>query len=249
MTGAETTRAETSNDLAAIVRRHDFDRYFGALFAPPAGRERLILLYAFNHELARAREAASSGPMALIRLQWWREIVEGAVRAHPVAQSLAESLAAIDAADLLALIDAREAEAEGIETSADFHAYVRASAGGLARVAGRLLGVADPRGLAALEDLGTAYGIAGILRAAPALSAAGRSLLPQSGADRAGMIAEARRLLAATPPESGIPAALPSVLAARDLRRLERAPHAPHIGPRGLGDRLAVCRAAVRWPL
>lgn len=242
---------ETTDDLAAIVRRHDFDRYFGALFARPQGRDRLMLLYAFNHELARAREAASSGPMALIRLQWWREIAEGAVRAHPVAESLAAALAAgaIDSADLLALIDAREAEAEGIETSADFHAYVRGSAGRLARTAGKLLGVAEPGGLNALEDLGTAYGIAGILRAAPALSAAGRSLLPQSGADRAGMIAEARRLLAARPPDAGIPAALPSVLAARDLRRLERTPGAPHIGPRGLGDRLAVWRAAFRWPL
>ena len=34
-------------------------------------------LYAFNHELARAREAVSEPPLALIRLQWWREVVEG----------------------------------------------------------------------------------------------------------------------------------------------------------------------------
>lgn len=243
------TGAETSADLAALVRRHDFDRYFGAAFAPARDRDRLILLYAFNHELARAREVASSGPMALIRLQWWREVVEGAVRSHPVAEKLTEALGAgtLASDELLGLIDAREAEAEGIETLADFHAYVRASAGGLARIAGKLLGVSEASGLGALEDLGTAYGIAGILRAAPALAAAGRTLLPESGMDRDGLIAQAWRLLGARPPESGIPAALPAVLAARDLRRLARDGQGAPGKDRGLGDRIAVWRAALRW--
>jgi len=39
-----------------MVRRVDPDRYLTALFAPPARREALFTLYAFNHELARARE-------------------------------------------------------------------------------------------------------------------------------------------------------------------------------------------------
>ena len=100
--------------IAALVRRHDPDRFLTALFAPPEQRDALLTLYAFNHELARAREVVSEPPLALIRLQWWREVVEGAPRRHEVAEPLR---AAIDAGqlerdDLLAMIDAREAEAE-----------------------------------------------------------------------------------------------------------------------------------------
>jgi 15-cis-phytoene synthase len=62
--------------MAALVRRHDPDRFLTSLFAPPEKRDALLTLYAFNHELARAREAVSEPPLALIRLQWWREVVE-----------------------------------------------------------------------------------------------------------------------------------------------------------------------------
>ncbi|HET9148702.1 MAG TPA: squalene/phytoene synthase family protein, partial [Acetobacteraceae bacterium] len=80
--------------LFETVRRADQDRFLGAIFAPAALRERLILLYAFNHELARAREVASEPAIALIRLHWWREVVEGAARAHEVASPLRRALEA-----------------------------------------------------------------------------------------------------------------------------------------------------------
>ena len=41
--------------VVALVRRHDPDRFLTALFAPPDRRDALLTLYAFNHELARAR--------------------------------------------------------------------------------------------------------------------------------------------------------------------------------------------------
>ena len=76
------------------MRRHDPDRFLTALFAPPEKRDALLTLYAFNHELARAREAVSEPPLALIRLQWWREVVEGARRRHEVAEPLAAAIEA-----------------------------------------------------------------------------------------------------------------------------------------------------------
>src|SRR6185436_14744881 len=114
-------------DLAALVRRHDPDRFLTALFAPPEKRDALLALYAFNHELARAREVVSEPPLALIRLQWWREVVEGAERRHPVATPLSVAIAAgeLDRADLLAMIDAREIEAEpAVDTLAAWRAYL-----------------------------------------------------------------------------------------------------------------------------
>jgi phytoene synthase len=224
--------------LFDIVRRHDPDRFLGAVFAPAARRERLILLYAFNHELARAMEVASQPMIALIRLHWWREVVEGAARAHEIAAPLRAALEAgwFDAGDLTALIDAREADVEPGD-QAGFLAYVRGTAGRLARIAGKTLG-ADDR---AVEDLGAGYGITGILRAAPVLAALGRNILPPE-AGRTDLLNEARRLLATEAPKAALPAVLPAVLARRDLARLARG---QPMRPRGLADRLAVIRAGL----
>src|SRR5271166_6483085 len=95
--------------IAALVRRHDPDRFLTALFAPPEKRDALLTLYAFNHELARAREVVSEPPLALIRLQWWREVVEGADRRHEVAepQRVAIQAGDLDRGDLLSLIAMR----------------------------------------------------------------------------------------------------------------------------------------------
>ena len=57
-------------------------------------REGLALLYLFNHELARAREVASEPILALIRLNWWREVVEGQAKHHEIATPLHAALAA-----------------------------------------------------------------------------------------------------------------------------------------------------------
>src|SRR3569623_1563592 len=131
--------ARNASSLAGFVRRHDPDRFLTALFAPPAKREALFALYALNHELARARETVSEPPLALIRLQWWREVVEGARRRHEVAAPLGEAIVrdALLPADLLPVIEAREMEAEpAIATLADWRHYVLTGPGGLALAAG-----------------------------------------------------------------------------------------------------------------
>lgn len=234
--------------VGLLVQRHDPDRFLTALFAPPAQREALLTLYAFNHELARAREMAREPTMALIRLQWWREVVEGARRRHEVAGPVGEALDAghLRAADLEGMIAGREAEADGIATLDDWRAYVLATAGGVAVAALGALGAEAPE--PAVRALGAAYGAAGILRAAPALARQNRSLLPD---DLAGQpdapehlrqqglrwLDEGRQPRI---PRAARPAVLVAALAQRDLRRLDTAP-----GPRGLGDRLAVMRAAL----
>jgi len=225
----------TSSALLLHVRRADPDRFFCSLFAPPEKREALWLLYAFNHELARAREVASEPTLALIRLAWWREVVEGAEKKHEIATPLSAALreGVFAPADLAALIDARAAEAEEIPDFDSFINYARGTAGRLARIAGKLLG-ADAQ---AIEDFGTAYGISGILRAAPFLARQNRSLLPSDCTSAQKLIESARVLLNATPPQKARAAWLPAAYAKRDLGKPYR--------PRGLGDKLAVLRAAV----
>jgi phytoene synthase len=135
--------------IAAFARAHDPDRFLAALFAPPERREAIFTLIAFNHELARAREAASNPIAALIRLQWWRDALEEArvgkqARRHEVAAPLHAAITAgsLDPAALGAMIDAREAEAEeaGIPTEVDFVAWLRGTAGGFAYAAGLAFG-------------------------------------------------------------------------------------------------------------
>jgi len=251
----------------AIVRRHDPDSFLTALFAPAALRETLLVLYAFNHELARARAAVSQPTLALIRLQWWREVVEGAPRRHEVATPLAEGIRAgrLDRAELLALIAGREIEAEpAIPSFSAWRSYLLATAGGLAAAAGHLLG-APAASLDKLRALGAAYGMAGVLRSVPAHARQGRCLLPEDVLARHGLspeavirapsdpalhpvlrtlAAEGRAMLGtgrgAELPRPAVAAALPSVLARRDLGRIGRP-----VAARGLGDRLAVTLAGL----
>ena len=244
--------------LSDTVRQHDPDRFFTALFAAAEKRDTLLALYAFNHELARAREVVSEPHLALIRLHWWREVVQGISKRHPVAATITLALAngTLHAPDLLALIDAREMEADAeISTIGDWRAYLLGTAGGLVVTAARLLGAGDPD---AFRPLGAAYGAAGVLRAVPALARHGRCLLPAdilakhglspeavvSGADSGAAIrelaGEGRAFLRTMKfPRATIAAALPAVLARRDLRRLPAPPT-----PRGIGDKLAVTWAA-----
>lgn len=250
--------------LAALVRAYDPDRFLTALFAPAVRRDALLLLYAFNHELARAREVAREPMMALIRLQWWREVVEGARRRHEVAEPLTEALAEgrLAREDLAALVDGREPEAgPAIATFVAWQDYVRGTAGALAQAAGRALGAEGPV-LARIATLGTAYGVAGQIRNVAALARQGRCLLPLDLLNAHSLAAEAvvarpddvrlrpvleelkswgRTLLAEAGgrmPRDVIAAALPATLARHDLRR-----GPADVGPRGFGVRVAVLTA------
>ncbi len=226
----------SDDSLLSRLRRADPDRHFSVLFAPPGMRERLALLYLFNHELARAREVASNPMLALIRLQWWREVVQGQRKKHELATPLSDALDAglLPREDLLALIDARETEADdNIPDLPAFLAYARGTGGRLARGAGKILGVDSQ----AVEDLGTAYAISGILRAAPFLARQERSLLPADGTTPETLAAQARSLLAARAPRSAFAAWAPAAFVRYDLGH----PYAP----RGVKDRLSVLRAAL----
>ena len=213
--------------IGRFVQRADPERFVTTLFAPAARREALWALYAFNHELARAREVVSQPMLALIRLQWWREVVEGAARAHevagPVRAALDSGLLNPDA--LLAMIEARELEAEEAVDAAQFQAYMRGAGGALMAEAGRVLGASEAGELA---RLGAGCAAVGLRRNAAAHASAGRWAAPEH--DPAAMIGNVRRWSSAA-----LPAALPAVFARR------------YLAGRGLGTGalLAVWRASI----
>ncbi|NBB82763.1 MAG: squalene/phytoene synthase family protein, partial [Alphaproteobacteria bacterium] len=173
-----------------LVRRYDHDRYLTALFAPPDRREALFALYAFNTEVAKTREAVSEPLLGQIRLQWWRESLDGIAaatpRRHEVVEPLAEAIDrfGLDRALLDQVIDARERDLElDARPFADLdelEAYGRATNGPLHRLALQVLGVGAEPAHAAAEEVGAAWALTGLARAVPFHARHKRLYLPRT---------------------------------------------------------------------
>ncbi len=185
---SETSAAE---HCAAQVRQYDYARYFAAVFAPPEIRRALMALYAFNLELASTRERVSEPLIGEMRLQWWRDTVEGifagAVRNHAVAEEIAAVVRNFDVprASLDALIDARSFDLSDVlpEDMATFRRYVAATAGELSALAAGICG----GGRETAAEAGTVWGLAGMLRAVPFHASGGQVRLPMDLLRRAGL--------------------------------------------------------------
>lgn len=168
------------------VRRFDHDRYLTCLFAPADRREALFALYAFYHEVAKTSEVVSEPMLGQIRLQWWRESLDGIFadrpRDHDVVQALATAVEAhgLGRPRLEALIDARALDLEegAPETLAKLVDYAEGTAGGLVQLALEVLGETGEAGLEAGRQIGIAWALCGLLRAVPFQARRKRIFLP-----------------------------------------------------------------------
>lgn len=201
-----------------IVRRFDEDRYLASVFAPARVRPHLFALYAFNFEVAKTAEAVTNPIAGQIRLQWWRDAIDGifagTVRDHPVAKALASAVRAHELPRHLfdELIDAREhdLEPEPFAESRALTEYANSTSGHVMRLAARILGM-EAGGAA--RSAGLAYALVGIARAEPFNAARGRAILPP-GTTREELAARALDLYMETRAWSRrlLPALLPAVL-------------------------------------
>ncbi len=158
----------------AELRRDDRDRYLTLLFAPRQARPVLAALYAFNLECARAVTAGGEQPLlGQMRLQWWRDgLAEPENRSEKNAQPVLTALVGQknytpDAqAQLRGILAAREEDllATPFATLADVVAHAEATGGALAALAVQTL---DADRTDAARAAGTAYALAGMLRAIP----------------------------------------------------------------------------------
>jgi phytoene synthase len=155
-----------------------------ALFAPAQHRAALHALYAFNVEVARVREVAREPLPGEIRLQWWRDVVNGEraeeATANPVASALLTVVErhrqAVPA--LTALLDARRFDLydEPMARLADLEAYGRKTSSVLLALAAQILaGSEGDVAETVATPAGIAYAISGLIRAFP-LHAARRQL-------------------------------------------------------------------------
>ena len=207
--------SEPSSYCAAELRRLDRERYLSALFAPSGRRAALFALYAFNLEVAKIAEIVSEPMLGEIRLQWWREaidgIYEGSPPTHPVVAALAAAIDGhgLDRARFQAIVDGRgrdldprpPADLEALE------AYAGATAVPLVELACQVLGTTDAATMAPARAAGLGLGLAGVLRAAPFHLRQRRLYVPLSLLNAAGISASA--LFDRAPPRSFAEAVAP----------------------------------------
>jgi phytoene synthase len=161
----------------ALVRASDKDRYLAALFARAEVRPHLHALYAFASEIARVRAVVREPLPGEIRLQWWRDVLNGDARgevsANPVAAALLDTVARHDLPKdrLVALIDAHAFDLydDAMASLAELDAYAERTSGTLFALAAQILGgKADAdAGMAAALPAGIAWGLAQQLRSFP----------------------------------------------------------------------------------
>ncbi len=220
------------------------------LLAKPAARPGLFALYAFNYEIAKTREVVTETTLGLIRLQWWRDALTGVFDGkpapkHQVMQPLAEAIAQFQLPKELleALIFGREFDLEDrlpstLQGMANYADYTSTP---LLKLAARMTG--DAASDDVFQRVGTAYALAGILRATPLHLVQRRCYLPEDllhkaetdkyalfeGKDLDNLIPivktvveEAKRKLKGLPPQKGI-IRTHANLAAMYLREIERA--------------------------
>ncbi|MBN9604860.1 MAG: squalene/phytoene synthase family protein [Afipia felis] len=202
MSGADVSGADDASYCAQLVRDHDFERYAATLFVPPRARRPLLALYAFNTELRRIRDHVSQPLPGEIRLQWWRDLVDGdargSVEANPVAAELMAAAANHDLprSELSRLVDARVFDLyDDPMLSLDMlERYCDDTAGRLFSLSARILGgKSDAVGHAA-HHAGIAQGIVRAIQGLPLHAARKQLYLPQdvlneSGAKEADLFA------------------------------------------------------------
>jgi phytoene synthase len=171
---------ENYRHCEALVRGADKDRFLATLFAPADKRGSLFALYAFNAEVATVRDRAREPMPGEIRLQWWRDVVNGEsageAAANPVAAALMETVIrfSLPRPRLLDLIEAHSFDLYEypMPTFEALEGYCRHTSGTIFELAAQICGAPAER---ASARAGVACGIMGLLRAF-ALSASRRQL-------------------------------------------------------------------------
>lgn len=169
-----------------LIIKHDRDR--AALISGLRSQADLWPLFAFNHEIAKTREVVSETRLGLIRLQWWRDAItklyqtpkETDTAPHEILTALRPVIRKYDLPLSLFedMIYAREFDLEDV-MPADMDglkAYCALTLTPLHKLALRITG--EQMAEDDIKAHSTAYGMIGILRAAPFFAMQNRCLLP-----------------------------------------------------------------------
>lgn len=209
---------------AALVERGDPDRFAATMAAPPAARETLFPLYAFNLEVARAPWVTKEPLIAEMRLQWWRDVVaapaSGAALAHEVAGPLHQVIhlksLSVQTLDRIIAARRRDIGKNPFSSVSDLSGYLEDTGAALMWLAAKSLNAPDAAEQTA-RDAGWATALASYFRAVPDLIARGRAPLPDASATGISSLARSglarltkARAAGAAVPRGAAPALYPS---------------------------------------
>ena len=193
-------RQENYAHCLTVLRDTDRDRYLACLLAPADKRGALAALYAFHAEIARVRDLVREALPGEIRLQWWRDLLEGSADGDALANPLAAGLLAcveehrLPVAVLTDMIEARifDVYNDPMESRAALEGYAGETASALIQLASLIL---DPQGAAksatAAGHAGVAQTVAGTLLMLPIHRRRGQVYLPADLMAATGLTPEA----------------------------------------------------------
>ncbi|MDO3441919.1 phytoene/squalene synthase family protein [Agrobacterium sp. V1] len=180
----------------ATLRDTDRDRYLACLLSPADKRNSLAALYAFNAEIARIRDSVREALPGEVRMQWWRDLLEGNAHgdslSHPVAAAL---LTAIEQYRLPRPVLANMIEARIFDLYDDLfedrnalEGYAGETASALIQLASLVLSAEDATASAeAAGHAGVAQAMAGILLLMPLHRRRGQVYIPADMLAAAGL--------------------------------------------------------------
>lgn len=181
----------STQDTGAIclnmLRDLDRDRYLACLLSPEDKRPALAALYAFNAEIARIRDAVREPLPGEVRMQWWRDLLEG--NAHGDSQANPVVAGLMDCVDkyrlprptLINLLEARifDLYDDPFEDRNALEGYAGETASAIIQLASLIL---DPQAAAGSADAaghaGVAQAMAGMMLLAPLHRRRGQVYIP-----------------------------------------------------------------------
>lgn len=168
-----------------LLRGADPDRYLACLWLRGGIRGAIAALYAFNAEITRIPALVSEPMPGEIRLQWWREVIEGKRESgdNPVAVALLDAISAHDlpVTAFAAYLDARifDLYHDPMPDRVTFEAYAGETASALLQLASQCAGAEPAADLAdACGHGGVAQTICAVLRSVSLHRAQKRCYVP-----------------------------------------------------------------------
>lgn len=179
-----------------MLRDMDRDRYLACLLAPEDKRGDLAALYAFNAEIARIRDVVREPLPGEVRMQWWRDLLEGNPHGdstgHPVAAALLNAIAThnLPRQTLIDMIEARifDLYDDVFENRNALEGYAGETASALIQLASIVLSPSDAvRSAEVAGHAGVAQAMAGMLLLMPHHRRRGQVYIPQDILSAAGL--------------------------------------------------------------
>ena len=182
-----------------FLRQSDFDRYLAVLYAPEDKRPALAALYAFNAEIARIRDVVHDALPGEVRLQWWRDLINGtehgAVTGNPVAALLLQAIqdyqlprSVFDAYCEARIFDLYN---DPIPSRNDLEGYCGETACAILQMAAMILDADAAKSSAELSGhAGVAQAVSGLLRLMPLHRRRGQVYVPEDMLQAVGVTTE-----------------------------------------------------------